>query len=263
MTLHAQATSFLDWFLDDEIVEETEDAEFWPYVVAPEPLQYQWYALYPWTNDWMLLPGQTNATLVLTNVDSWDHCNWFGVLVRSAAGETMWVGPAMLWVVPQPIIIPSSGRASRYPATIEVFGMPTNVLWVEVTLAGLSHNRPEDLDILLVSPSGAKIMLMSDAGGSFAVTNATLVFHPYWMGYPTPPENSPIPSNFESHYRAANHGEQETQLPGAPAGPYSTDLDILRLTDPAPNGVWKLYIYDDKSGQTGVVQDSWSLRFYY
>jgi len=155
MTLHARATSFPDWFLDYEIVEETENAEFWPYVEAPEPLQYQWYARYPWTNDWMLLPGQTNATLVLTNVDSWDHCNWFGVLVRSAAGETMWVGPAMLWVVPKPIMIPSSGQASRYPATIDVFGMPTNVLWVGVTLAGLSHNRPEDLDILLVSPSGA------------------------------------------------------------------------------------------------------------
>ncbi|GIX50735.1 MAG: hypothetical protein KatS3mg132_929 [Limisphaera sp.] len=154
MTPHAQATSSLDWFLDNDIVEETEDAEFWPYVEAPEPLQYQWYALYPWTNDWMLLPGQTNATLVLTNVDSWDHWNVFGVLVRSAAGETMWVGPATLWVVPKPIIIPSSGQASRYPATIEVVGMATNVLWVEATLAGLSHNQPEDLDILLVSPSG-------------------------------------------------------------------------------------------------------------
>ncbi|GIX50708.1 MAG: hypothetical protein KatS3mg132_902 [Limisphaera sp.] len=50
LTLHAQATSFLDWFLDDEIVEETQDAEFWPYVEAPEPLQYQWYAG---------IPGQT------------------------------------------------------------------------------------------------------------------------------------------------------------------------------------------------------------
>jgi subtilisin-like proprotein convertase family protein len=53
-------------------------------------------------------------------------------------------------------------------------GESTNVFYhVEVTLHNLTHGRTEDLDILLVSPSGAKIMLMSDAGGINIVNNAT------------------------------------------------------------------------------------------
>jgi hypothetical protein len=132
---------------------------------------------------------------------------------------------------------------------------------VEVTLHNLRHSYPADLDILLVSPSGAKIMLMSDAGGSTGVTNATLIFHPNWQVSTSPPENSAIPSHMESHYRVRNFGEQEAQLPGAPTGPYSDDLDAVYGTD--PNGVWSLYIYDDKTGQSGVLQDSWGVKFYY
>jgi subtilisin-like proprotein convertase family protein len=122
------------------------------------------------------------------------------------------------------------------------------------------------LDILLVSPTGTKIMLMSDAGSAYAVTNATLVFHPRWQSgppyrYAFPPEQSFIPSNATIDYVTANYGEQETQMLDAPAGPYSDDLNDAAGTN--PNGVWMLYIYDDKAGDTGVLQGSWSLRFYY
>ena len=268
LTLHGQSTSFLDWDLENEFVFETEDAEFWPWVFAPEPLSYQWYAWYPWSEQWELLPGQTNQTLVITNVDCWDHTNWFGVVVTSATGERMFVGPALLWVMPTPIFIPTNGPASRYPATIEVFGMPTNYALVEVTLVGLTHMRPEDLDILLVSPSGAKIMLISDAGGTNPVFNATLVFHPNWQGYLYPPETNAIPSNLESHYSCRNYGEEEITLPlPAPQGPYQGFLDELTISDRNPNGVWKLFIYDDKTdnktGDTGILQGSWRLNFYY
>jgi hypothetical protein len=132
---------------------------------------------------------------------------------------------------------------------------------VEITLHNLTHYYPADLDILLVSPSGAKIMLMSDAGASFAMTNATLVFHPDWDDYPVPPETTAIPSAQTSGYRARNYGDQETQLPGAPPGPYSIDLNDASGAN--PNGIWSLYIYDDKTGQSGILQDSWTLSFFY
>lgn len=106
-------------------------------------------------------------------------------------------------------------------------------------------------------------MLMSDAGASFAVTNATLVFHPEWQGNSIPPETTAITSGQVSDYRCRNYGDQETQLPGAPPGPYSTDLAELETTDANPNGVWKLYIYDDKVGQTGALERSWTLAFTY
>jgi subtilisin-like proprotein convertase family protein len=167
-----------------------------------------------------------------------------------------------------PITLPGSatntmGPASRYPATIHVRGEPSNGLSrVEVVLRNLRHAYPGDLDILLVSPSGAKIMLMSDAGSSFAVTNATLVFHPDSDGLAPPPENTPLQSDSTWHYSAANYGEQEVALPGgAPTGPYSTDLGDLVGAN--PNGIWELYIYDDKAGHSGVLVGSWGLRFFY
>jgi hypothetical protein len=68
-------------------------------------------------------------------------------------------------------------------------------------------------------------------------------------------------ANQECHDTAWNYGEQETQLPGAPAGPYLNVLDDLSGSD--PNGVWQLYIYDDAVGRTGVLEGSWMLHFYY
>ena len=39
---------------------------------------------------------------------------------------------------------------------------------------GLSHTYPDDIDMLLVSPSGQNAIFMSDAGGSFDVVNCDL-----------------------------------------------------------------------------------------
>ena len=264
LTLHGRSTAFEDWFLDDEVAFETDDATFVPLVIGPGPFAYQWYALYPWAYDWEALPGQTNATLTLTNLDSWDHTNRFGVEVRNATGESLFVGPALLWVEPLPITIPSSGAASRYPATIDVFGQPTNgLIRVEVWLDRLSHNRPQDLDILVVSPSGHKIILMSDAGGTNAVTDATLVFHGRTdnLASEYPPEQGPIPSDQESHYWSRNYGESETQVPGAPGPPYLEDLDAIQGAN--PNHGWSLYLYDDQTGATGALSGSWRLKLFF
>jgi hypothetical protein len=155
------------------------------------------------------------------------------------------------------------GPAQRYPATANVRGEPSSGLSrVEVTLHNLRHSYPGDLDILLVSPSGAGIMLMSSAGGGIAVSNATLVFHPASQNYPVPPWQGRIQSNQTSDYSCWNWSGI-TNVPGAPDGPYSTDLNYLLDTDPNPNKVWSLYIYDHASGHTGVLQDSWSLQFFY
>jgi subtilisin-like proprotein convertase family protein len=150
----------------------------------------------------------------------------------------------------------SSGPATRYPATINVFGQPTNIANVIVTLAGLSHTRSADLNILLVSPSDKRIMLMSNVGGTNGTSGATLIFQQF---KPLPPFSSAIPSWQTSYYSPYNYG-QKTQLPGAPVGPYSINLNDLAGDN--PNGLWKLYIYDDvQPGGVGQVTGSWSLDF--
>jgi hypothetical protein len=209
-------------FLDEASGYESGSTSFGIELDGPGPMSYQWYIMPPWTNQWALVQEETSCQLLLTNLDQYEDTTLVSVVVSNAAGQILQFGPAMLSVYAKSMLLPatgSSGQAERYPATINVRGEPTNGLSrVEVTLHNLAHSYPADLDILLVSPSGAKIMLMSDAGASFAVTNATLVFHPEWQGNSIPPETTAIPSGQVSEYRCRNYGDQETQVPGAPGG---------------------------------------------
>ena len=71
---------------------------------------------------------------------------------------------------PSPINIPSDPSNVPTPASIYGSGATVRDLTgpisnVRVTLNTLTHTAPEDLDILLVSPSGTAVILMSDAGG--------------------------------------------------------------------------------------------------
>src|SRR6185436_13378585 len=57
----------------------------------------------------------------------------------------------------------TSGNASPYPATITVSGVPALATVKEVKINGLSHTWSDDIDIVLQSPSGTNVILMSDA----------------------------------------------------------------------------------------------------
>ncbi len=75
-----------------------------------------------------------------------------------------------------------------------------------------------------------------------------------------PPDEEPIWSWQTHYFRPSNYGEPvETQLPGAPPGPYSANL--FDVVGDNANGVWCLYIYDDSTGATGVLIGSWWLEF--
>ena len=70
-----------------------------------------------------------------------------------------------------------AGVASPYPSNITVSGLPTSGVTVtSVTLNNLSHTWAGDLDILLQSPTGQNVILLSDNGGSSDFINSTLVF---------------------------------------------------------------------------------------
>jgi hypothetical protein len=270
LTLQSRSVAFAGEPLYESWVYETENASFVTETVGPEPLTYTWSILHPWSGDFDPMPEEQGTSVTLTNVDLWDDLTLVRLVVTNALGESfdrvqgLSVFP-LAFRLPAPAQSSGAGPAERYPATINVRGQPTNGLSrVEVTLNDLRHARVEDLDILLVSPSGAKIILVSDAGASYGVTNTTLVFHPNEEWYPAPPETTALPANQTLHYSTSNYGSpEESQIPQAPTGPYNATLDNLPATDANPNGVWRLYIYDDKSGQTGVLQESWSIHFYY
>jgi subtilisin-like proprotein convertase family protein len=284
LTLHGYSSSFSwEYWLDDASAEETGDATFSPYVIGAEPLSYQWYVQYPWMDEWnwTRASGAINDSFTLTNVDSWVGARFdvnnnlrytqVGVWVTNAAGESVWLNPlwleqAKLQVDAQSMSIPGAGSygpAGTYPKAINVFGQPTNLASVTVTLWGLSHSRSADLGVLLVTPANKEIMLMSNVGGTNGVAGAILSFG---QSATQLQQSSAIASGGPWLIGPSNYGAV-TQMPRVGNDPpplhdgrYTTELGGL-LND-NPNGVWKLYIYDfSQPGGMGQLTGSWELHF--
>jgi subtilisin-like proprotein convertase family protein len=267
LTIYGVSSGFAgSYFLYDQWADEGTDAVFEVNLAGAEPMSYQWYIQYPWMTNMTLVPGATNSGFTITNVDSWVELTQVGCLVSNGTGETLWLGPAYLVMVPATIHIPATnyptgaGPATRYPATVNVFGQPTNVNSVAVTLWGLNHTRSADLNLLLLSPSGKRFILMSNVGGANGVSGATVTFV---QGYSPLPESGGFPAGGPWPFLCgpSNYGQKTPQVPfGLPAGAYSSNLNDL--VGDNPNGIWELYIYDDvQPGGIGQLNGSWSLDF--
>ena len=141
------------------------------------------------------------------------------------------------------ISVPSSGSATPYPSIIVVSGVAAVINDVNVTLRGLTHAFPADLDILLVGPGGQMTLLMSDIGGGTDITGITLTFDDAASGSVPNPINSGTfkPTNFL--------GGDVFPMP-APGGPYGTQLSVFDGT--VANGVWRLFVFDDGLFAAGI-----------
>lgn len=151
------------------------------------------------------------------------------------------------------IEIPATGTfgvANPYPSTINVSGMGS-IVSISVLLSGLTHTFPDDLDILLVGPTGASVILMSDVGGNNDITNVSLNFT--ITAVLSLPNNTQIVSGT---YLPTDIGTGDTFSAPAPAGPYGTSLAGFVGTN--PNGVWSLYVIDDQVQDVGSLT-SWSI----
>jgi hypothetical protein len=87
----------------------------------------------------------------------------------SAAGPVAFCNPAT-------ITINQANAATPYPSLMTVTGIPSSPFRVTATLNGISHTATGDIDMVLVGPEGQNVMLMSDAGGSANLQNATVTF---------------------------------------------------------------------------------------
>jgi uncharacterized repeat protein (TIGR01451 family) len=149
------------------------------------------------------------------------------------------------------IIIPDHGTASPYPSTIPVSGRTGVVGKVTVTLNGVTHGFPDDIDVILVSPSGQKVVLMSDTGGGRSITNVNLTFDDSALA--TLPDTDQILSGT---YQPTDFEPGDNFPPPAPVGAVSTFLSAFNGS--TPNGNWSLYVVDDSIGDSGLIS-SWSL----
>jgi subtilisin-like proprotein convertase family protein len=157
----------------------------------------------------------------------------------------------------------AAGTATPYPSVIAVDGLGSSVTDVNVTVSGLSHTWPDDVGLLLVSPTGQSVILMTDSGGDLdhpasgidltfddaasrpAPDNTKLKSRTYLPSRgtttATPPADCTAPASFPAP---------------APESPYGTSLSVFNNTN--PKGDWKLYVIDDSAVHTGSIT-SWSL----
>jgi len=151
------------------------------------------------------------------------------------------------------ITIKDNAPAEDYPSVISVSGLVGNVSRVTVTLDGFAHTFPDDVDVLLVSPTGQKITILSDVGGDPDATN--LVFRLDDSAADSLPDNGPLASG--TFKPTSVDGSSDAFASPAPASPYGTTLGAFNGA--SPNGDWKLYIIDDTPSDSGKIERGWAI----
>ncbi|HLA63982.1 MAG TPA: T9SS type A sorting domain-containing protein [Rhodothermales bacterium] len=159
-----------------------------------------------------------------------------------------------------PILLPGTGTAAGngapYPSDITVGGMSGVISDVNVTIRDFSHMWPQDVDVLLVSPGGTNIIVMSDviaASASQPISNRTYVFDD--AGGLVLTTAGAAPSGV---YRPSPGGLGDV-FP-APAPTASAATALASFNGQSPNGVWSLYALDDTGGDIGAINGGWSIE---
>jgi subtilisin-like proprotein convertase family protein len=145
-----------------------------------------------------------------------------------------------------------AGPASPYPSTINVAGLAGTVTKVTATINVFTHTFPDDVDVLLVGPTGATVVLMSDTGDGADVVGVTLTFDDAAAG--SLPDSTQIVSGT---FRPTNVGGTDAFPAPAPAGPHGSTLSVFNGTN--PNGQWQLFVVDDFPADSGSFAGGWSL----
>src|ERR1019366_320120 len=73
------------------------------------------------------------------------------------------------------IIINDNAAASPYPSFISVSGLGSTLVKATVTLTNLTHTKPSDIDVLVVSPT-TNTLIMAHAGAANIIKHVTLTF---------------------------------------------------------------------------------------
>ncbi|NOT62858.1 MAG: hypothetical protein HOP19_21830, partial [Acidobacteria bacterium] len=150
---------------------------------------------------------------------------------------------------------PTTVSASPFPSNISVSGLAGTVSKVTVTLTNMSQTCFDDYEILLVSPTNQNLMLMSDASGcQGASSTRTYTFDDTAAATLA---DEPVPPSATGSYKPTNFDPGDN-LPGAPSTSANTTL-AGAFNGLNPNGTWKLYVYDDSTGDTGQIANGWSI----
>ena len=139
------------------------------------------------------------------------------------------------------------GTADRYPLELPITGRTGTITDVDLTLPGLYHSFPADLDVLLVGPNGASVLLMSNACDSLDMVDVDLTFDDDVASSlsfdPVCGSGRTRPTSFSP--------DSETLPQPAPARPYAGKLSVFDGAD--PNGIWRVFVNDVGTNDGGFL----------
>ena len=151
-------------------------------------------------------------------------------------------------LVPLPGTGTVPGTAGAYPITFDLTGVPVGVdvtrVIVDVTL---QHTFPDDVRLVLQSPSGTAVALMANAGGSVDIAPGTLLR--FIDGGLLMADAGPIVATAYSPGQVFGGGSA-IPAPG-PALPHG--LTFGEFFGEPVRGTWNLYAYDDVGGESGQI----------
>jgi subtilisin-like proprotein convertase family protein len=155
------------------------------------------------------------------------------------------------------IIIQDNANAAPYPSTVTVSGVVGTVTNIVVKINGLTHPYPNDIDMLLVRPDGARSILMSDVGGTQPGVIAVNLTFADSAGVSLNEFTNPSPGTYKpSNFDPAGNVDSFAPI----AAPYGFTLNALGGAASFINGTWNLYVVDDAASDYGSIS-GWSIEF--
>jgi subtilisin-like proprotein convertase family protein len=153
-----------------------------------------------------------------------------------------------------PIAVTESTTASS-TSEITLSDWKAKIGRVRVTLADVSHPNPDQLDVVLVGPTGVKVPIMGQAGGANALNRTRLTFSD--LAAANLPDDTQIATG---EYKPTDY-VPATELPGLP-GPYANPPELRALENTDPNGKWTLYAVDRSVGGTGAINGGFLVEIF-
>lgn len=146
-------------------------------------------------------------------------------------------------------VCPPDNSTTGTTSVIAVLGAGSSLTSITVNIPNISHTWYDDLDIMLISPTGQRIILMSDCGGNNSGTgNRNYTF----IQGGTVLANGAAPTG-SGNVSPTDYEADAAWPDGAPT------ITAMNQFTGDPNGNWTLRVLDDAGGDTGCLNGGWSI----
>jgi subtilisin-like proprotein convertase family protein len=145
------------------------------------------------------------------------------------------------------------GPAAIYPITFDLTTASEAARVQRVALnLHLNHTLPDNLRMLLQSPSGTSVVLMANAGGGTDLAPGKLLR--FVQSALAAPISDAGPISVTTYQPGGAYGGNIALGAPAPQPPYQTSFEAFD-GEPA-RGTWRLWIFDDANANTGQLEDA-------